>query len=95
MEELNLYKCIQLLEICVKNGPLQTDPLRSHNVLVYFLEDEEHKEGWYSINLISLAEDLLDDKEGQETIMRELFERGIEYTLCDVPKFPPFRAEDF
>lgn len=72
---LNFYNCIRLLDEATLCGLIQRDPIFPNNILVYRDAGEEDPEGWYSENLMSIAQELAEDNEGQELILREFQEK--------------------
>lgn len=72
---LNFYNCIRLLDEATKCGLIQRDPNISDNILVYREAGEEDPEGWYSENLMYIAQELQDDEEGQTQILGALEEK--------------------
>ena len=61
-EKLGFYQCIQLLERCVKQGVVHTDPKRQENILVC------RSTGWYSEPLHDVAMELKNSAEGQKIL---------------------------
>lgn len=72
---LNFYNCIRLLDVAIKCDLIQRDPNIPDNILVYRKAGEEDPEGWYSENLMSIAQELQDDEEGQTEILGALEEK--------------------
>ena len=59
--------CIKLLELCILHKIIYKDPNNENNALVYYSagnSPEENPEGWYSVNIMHLASDLVNDREG-------------------------------
>lgn len=83
-EPLIMYECMQLLDTLVKNGIIHRDPDNANNILVYMKADELNPEGWYSQNLMSAAQDLLDDIDGQQFLRRELENRNIDMVFENI-----------
>lgn len=90
-EPLIFIECLKMLEVAIDNGILQRDPnpdnepARENHILVYRAAgDEYNPEGWYSEHIYSIAQELLEDIEGQKAIREALQERGIILEFLDV-----------
>ncbi|MBP0958576.1 MAG: hypothetical protein J5992_00435 [Oscillospiraceae bacterium] len=84
-EPLIFIECLKMLEVAVDNGILQRDPDEKNNILVYRAAgDDYHPEGWYSENIHSVAQELLEQVEDQIAIREALQERGIILEFPDV-----------
>lgn len=83
-EPLIMYECMQLLDTLAENNIIHRDPDNPNNILVYMEADDLNPEGWYSQNLMSAAQDLLDDIEGQQLLRRELESRNIDMVFENI-----------
>lgn len=88
------YECKQLLDVFVDNDLIQRDPNNSDNVLVYRAGNSLNEEGWYSENIFEVAQDLLNDIDGQYFLRKELADRGIEIEFEGVTEFLLFSFEE-
>ena len=89
-KELTFYEALQMLTQMKEQGLLQSDPNLKDNVLIYRAAgDNGDPEGWYSENIFSVAEDLLNDYESQQALWRVLEEHSFE------PEFEPKWWEDY
>lgn len=80
---LNCYNCILLLDACIANGVLAADPNNKNRVLVYRQGTDTTPEGWYSDNIMLLASDLVQDKEGQKILLDALQKQNVTYVETD------------
>ena len=81
-KQLNFYGSLKLLEACQDAGLLQADPNDPNSLLVYRdagNPPDEFPEGWYSINAHTLAQELMNEPDGQKTLLDALKENGIEF----------------
>lgn len=76
-ERLSFYKCVQLLDRCIKGNILKRDPNCKDNILVYYRADGINPEGWYSANLMSTAQEVAEDIFAQRYLLGECERRGI------------------
>ena len=67
--KLNYINCVYLLQDAVSHGIVQRDSEIKDNVLVYRGAGPEEPEGWYSENLMSLAQELRNDPNGQKELL--------------------------
>lgn len=83
-KELNFFGCLKLLEACAEEDVLQKCPDNPNELLVYRLAGnppEENPEGWYAVNAHTLAQELLDDVEGQKCLIDLLKEKDVEFKV--------------
>lgn len=81
-KELNFYGSLKLIEACEQAGILRTSPDDPNDILVYRMEGnppEENPEGWYAVNAHTLAQELMNDLEGQKVLLDALEEKGVEF----------------
>lgn len=81
---LLMYECIQLLETLIKNGMLQQDLGNRNSILVYCAGNQYNKEGWYSRNLMTVAEELLYDTDAQKYLREVLASKGIDLVFTNI-----------
>lgn len=74
-QKMTYFQCIKLLEACIKNGILASDPDDANRLLVYRGAGKTAPEGWYSEPVMSVAQELLLHTEGQELLVKELEKR--------------------
>lgn len=77
LTELSYLHCIQLIECCIENGKMQKDPHNKNNVLVYCKSKPGRPAGWYSINIMTEAQELHNDVFGQRYLLGMLEKEGI------------------
>ncbi len=78
-EQLDFYETLQLLTQMKEQDLLHSDPERKNNILIYRAAGENgDPEGWYSENIFSVAEELKDDYESQQSLWRVLEEHSFE-----------------
>lgn len=78
-EKLNFHNCLRLIGECVNAKVVSLDPENSNNVLVYRSAGEFVPEGWYSENAHTVAQELMEDVEGQQILLNALKEKGVEF----------------
>ncbi len=81
-EQLNFMGCLKLLEKCVEEDILQIDPDRKDNILVYReagADKAKFPEGWYSVNAHNLAQELMNEPDGQKVLVDALEEKGVAF----------------
>lgn len=89
-ESLSFYEALQMLTQMKEHGLLQSDPELKNNVLIYRAAgDNGNPEGWYSENIFSVAEDLMNNYESQQALWRVLEEHNFE------PDFEPKWWDDY
>lgn len=74
---LNFISCVLLLKEMCKLGIIDRDPSVPGNILIYRdtgKPPEDYPEGWYSENLMTMASELTDDKEGQTYLLNRFQE---------------------
>ena len=81
LDELNYYQCVHLIDLCIKNSFIQKDPNEDNNILVYRKKSSERPEGWYSANVMTSAQELYHDVEGQRYLLGRLEEAGVKPEL--------------
>lgn len=67
---------LNLINLCVKHNILKE---KDGNIFVYRSKTETSKEGWYLEPKDMLAQELKDDKKGQETLISALKEKNIKF----------------
>lgn len=83
-KELNFYGSLKLLEACEEAGVLQTSPDDPNDFLVYREAGnppEENPEGWYAVNAHTLAQELMNEPDGQKALLDALKEKGVEFKI--------------
>lgn len=88
-QKMTYFQCIKLLEACIKNGVLASDPDAANRLLVYRGAGKTAPEGWYSEPVMMVAQELLDDHDGQQLLLKRLKEEGIEFN-CGPMSSSPF-----
>ena len=79
-KELNFYGSLKLIEACEQADVLQASPDDPNDILVYRMAgDDQHPEGWYAINAHTLAQELMNDTDGQRILLDALEEKGVEF----------------
>lgn len=66
---LNYINCVYLLQDSITHGIIQRDPDVKDNILLYRYAGPTEPEGWYSENLMSVAQELLHDPKGQKELL--------------------------
>ena len=82
---MTYFQCIKLLEACIKNGILASDPDDANRLLVYRGAGKTAPEGWYSEPVMSVAQELLLHTEGQELLVKELEKKGVTFECTENP----------
>lgn len=83
-EKLSFYETIQLLGSMVKVGLLENDYFPENEerpedrIIIYRKSRPGFPEGWYSENLLSVAQELAFDYESQQALWKELNEKDFE-----------------
>lgn len=81
---MNFYNCLRLVDECVKAGLIRRDSHNKNNVLVYRNAGTTAPEGWYSENAHTVAQELMEDSEGQLTLKKALANKGIEFKIASI-----------
>ena len=82
-QKMTYFQCIKLLEACIKNGVLASDPDDANRLLVYRGAGKTAPEGWYSEPVMSVAQELLLHAEGQELLVKELEKKGVTFECTE------------
>lgn len=87
LQNLSFYQCLTLLDLCAKHKVIQTDPDpdRKSNLLIYREKGTVEPEGWYSENIFTVANELLEDREGQQLLIKSLSDKGITFDCQRLP----------
>lgn len=65
-------KVIREIDEAIRNGFLQRDPKNENHIFIYRKKGDVNPEGWYSENILEVASELVNDKEGYESFKNEL-----------------------
>lgn len=84
-QKMTYFQCIKLLEACIKNGILASDPDDANRLLVYRGTGKTAPDGWYSEPVMSVAQELLLHTEGQELLVKELEKKGVTFECTENP----------
>lgn len=82
-QKMTYFQCIKLLEACIKNGILASDPDDANRLLVYRGAGKTAPEGWYSEPVMSVAQELLLHTEEQELLVKELEKKGVTFECTE------------
>lgn len=74
MNKYNILSFVFLLDALVTAGLLMRDPAERNNILVK--HDDIPPDAWASINIFTLAEDLLYSEKQRETLFAAVKEKG-------------------
>ena len=66
---LNFYGCLSLLKELTNKDIIKFDIDNPDNILVYRDKSKSQKEGWYSVNIFTAAQELLNDGNSQQYLM--------------------------
>ena len=66
---LNFYGCLSLLKELTNKDIIKFDIDNPDNILVYRDKSKIQKEGWYSVNIFTVAQELLNDGNSQQYLM--------------------------
>ena len=91
-QPLNFIETLQLLEKCIKNDIIKKDPNNKNNIFVYREKGTKFPEGWYSENIHTAAQELMEDNDGQRFLREHLMKNNIN--LVFVEHFPPCKGEE-
>ncbi len=87
-KRLKFYEILQLLTQMKEADLLHSDPENKNNILVYRAVGKNGKpEGWYSENIFSVAQELMDNYKSQQALWHVLEEHNFE-PCFEEPCFP-------
>lgn len=66
---LNFYGCLSLLKELTNKDIIKFDIDNPDNILVYRDSSKSQKAGWYSVNIFTVAQELLNDGNSQQHLM--------------------------
>lgn len=94
-QPLNFIECVQLLQKLVEKNYIQKDPKDENCILVYRERGAKAPEGWYSENLLSCANEVLEDITSQTYLCKTLEDDGIELKFDATYKWLSEICHDF
>lgn len=81
---LNFYNCLRLLSECIYREIIKRDPNNKNHILVYRNAGTINPEGWYSENVMDIAKELKEDRDGQAILIQALKEKNVDFKISNL-----------
>lgn len=76
---MKMLNAVKLIDACIEHKIIMRDPERKDNIIVWYANDIDYPDGWYSVNILTAAGELCYNFEGQTVLISSLKEKGIDF----------------